>query len=250
MSFQDPPANQTSSNNLPTELYTYSVNDGQCITIHTDPAGHWKAGVSATVWDSSLILSKYFERAFHDESFTGNELNRVLRQDRLRVLELGAGCSALPSMVLTHLRATMAAAVDPSTLSVTVTDKAVSLPLLNKSVNEQQPMIRSAIQVEELDWSSDVAQSKFVDRNWDLIIASDLLAFPELYKSLITQLKSLATSNSVVYIAYERRVFEKEVDFFKSIGEFFTFEMVPEEELDEIWRAPGEIYLYKARIRS
>lgn len=231
-----------------TELYTYTLRDGNTIDVHTDPLGKWKAGVSATVWDCSLILSKHFEKVFHDDAQAGNEYYELLRRNKLAVMELGAGCSALPSIVLAHLRISDSA--EKLTSSMTVSDKAAALALLGKSINDQQVALRSSIQVLELDWTVDETSATLTERGWDLIIASDLLAFPDLYHALASKLILLANESTVIYIAYERRVFESEIQFFKILGAAFTFEIVPEEELDAVWRAPGEIYLYRARKRS
>lgn len=255
---------------LATEVYVYSMNsDFGNIEVHTDPAGLWHAGVAATVWDASLILAKYFERSLaraHDNPAgkTSNDMSLLLNNKTSRVLELGAGCSALPTLVLAQYArkhdeivssvesnlVTAKAKNEAASRVFGVTDKSNALPLLRKTIETQSSQLSEMIDVRELDWQ---AHGKLPregkDHRWDLIIASDLLAFPELYGSLVSTLIALSDSSTVVYMAYERRTFSAEIEFFRLLGEAFTFEMIPEKELDEVWRAPGEIYLYRAKRR-
>lgn len=229
----------------PSEEYIYTFNDEFRLCVHTDPAGLWHAGVAATVWDSSLILAKHFEKIVHGApSLTGTALmTKLMSRKSFKILELGAGCSALPSLVLVRL---MASAGQREVTSV-VTDKKSSLPLLVKTIENTE--FGRLMKVHELDWNTR-EHSVLGDARWDIILASDLLAFPELYESLDYTLKRLSDGNTLVYIAYERRDFSAEVEFFRVFGENYTFEMVPENELDDVWRAPGEIYLYRASLRS
>ncbi|CCG84866.1 protein of unknown function [Taphrina deformans PYCC 5710] len=229
-----------------TVIHVYTMNDGTEIINHTDPTGLWHAGVAATIWDSSLILSKHFEKSIQDaKAGTGHHNPRVttfLQKPDINVLELGAGCSALPSVVLSRLLCT-----DHSESKFIVTDKDTALPLLRKSIGSN--VLHKHFDVHELDWLKELS-SNTTKHEWDVVLASDLLAFPELYESLNNTLKAFCTAQTLVYIAYERRNFSVEVDFFKDLGKNFQFEMVREHELDDVWQAPGEIYLYRAWLRT
>lgn len=233
-------------NEAATEIYTYTMNDDLEIHVHTDPSGIWHAGVSATVWDCSLILSKHFEKVFQRKAteISHDSVPQLLSKKCLNVVELGAGCSAIPSLTLAHLRQKLSLDdVDHFTL----TDKGNALPLLQKSISGQDSTLGN-LKIEELDWTE--GQTSLAEhRTWDLIIASDLLAFPDLYTPLLQTLKTLSSKSTLVYLAYERRDFGVEIEFFRDLGEYFTFEMVSEQELDDIWRAPGEIYLYRAKLK-
>lgn len=229
-----------------TEAYTYYLNDESKIIIHTDPAGLWKVGVSATIWDCSLILSKHFEKALSKISSEG--FSELIKKPNLHMLELGAGCSALPSLVIANMRTSLS--LDTRLTMLIVSDKAGAVPLLTKTVDGQPHHIRSIMQVVELDWTLPSVPASIHDYSLDVIIASDLLAFPDLYEPLISKLTQLASEETIIYIAYEKRTFEAEINFFEALGKVFVFEMVPEDDLDDIWRAPEEIYLYRAKKRQ
>lgn len=129
--------------------------------------------VSATLWDAALVLAKHFETIYVS--------NELLQRPSLRVLELGAGCGALPSIVLRTLREAC------SDDTYRVTDKAAALPLL--SLNLEENDLDDTFQADELDWTSqEVIHSPVA---YDLIILSDALAFPELYDGLIHTLRQL-----------------------------------------------------------
>lgn len=228
-----------------TVVHSYTMNDGTECVNHTDPTGLWHAGVAATIWDSSLILSKHFEKTIQDaqgESQNCHQITKLLGQGYGNILELGAGCSALPSVVLSRLLCT-----DQTKFQFFVTDKQTTLPLLRKSIETNK--FRHNFEVCALDWQEEIP-CHFSDRQWDIVLASDLLAFPDQYDSLNRTLKSLCKTHTLVYIAYERRNFSSEVDFFRDFGKSFQFEMVQKHELDDLWQAPEEIYLYRAWLRS
>lgn len=173
--------------------------------------------MSSTVWDCSIVLAKYFERA---------------KTKANQVIELGAGCGALPSLVLAKLH--------PSAQCI-VTDKAAALPLLQKTILE----VKAAnIKVESLDWTED-----YSGRTYATIILSDVLAFPKLYDDLLRTVNSCASDDAELYIAYERRNFEEEIEFFRQFGRAWRFEMIPLSEQDDVWQAPDSIYLYHAHRR-
>ena len=153
------------------------------------------------------------------------ELSAAEFPSDLKVLELGAGCSALPSLVLSKLRTT----------DLTLTDKKSALELLSLTVSENDVSAK----VEELDWTDPR------EYHVDIIFLADALAFPELYPSLLATLRLIY---GTLYIAYERRDFTQEIEFFRELGKTWTFEMIPESSLDEVYRAEG-IYLYRAQRR-
>jgi predicted nicotinamide N-methyase len=85
--------------------YLHPFGDGS-LTIHQQ---RFQAeGFASTVWDSSIVLAKYFE--LHSARYKAK-----------RCLDLSAGCG-LPGIVLSRLGA-----------QVTATDLAPNLPLLEKN---------------------------------------------------------------------------------------------------------------------
>lgn len=78
-----------------------------------------------------------------------------------------------------------------------------------------------------------------------MILASDCIVSPEDFDSLINTLFAVTHSKSIVFLSYEKRNFAAEAEFFVKLSKFFRFSLVKEEELDEQWRAPEDIFLFQ-----
>jgi predicted nicotinamide N-methyase len=196
-------------------VYEYSNN----ITIQQDPTGELKAGTGATIWDSCLVLCKYFERQ--------NEISQPKN-----ILELGAGTGLL-SIVLSKKF--------PQSNIIT-TDISSVLSLLKENVCNSNA---TNITVQELDWM----HPKKFNEEFDLIVMSDTITWPELYEPLLKTLELVSTPNTTLIFAHESRNFEKEAKFYSKLSSKFTFVNIKAEELDPIYQSE-DIFVFKARYKS
>ncbi|KAI8904394.1 putative methyltransferase-domain-containing protein [Gorgonomyces haynaldii] len=183
--------------------------DGHALSVQMEPNG--ELGTGSTVWDCAVVLSKYFERS---------------KPNAQSVLELGSGTGLL-GLVLQHLL---------PEAHITLTDQEKLLKLLKTNV--------PGASVQELSWGND-SHLKALKKDYDLIVFSDLIAWPELYQDLVKSLEFLATSNTRIVFASERRDFEKEVEFYRLLSRSFTFRDIKPEQLDPIYQS-DDIYVFEA----
>ncbi|KAI8613131.1 putative methyltransferase-domain-containing protein [Chytriomyces sp. MP71] len=244
---------------MSTSAYEYELNDRVgTVTIGQDSSGL----LGLTVWDSALVAAKYLERrlsALVETGFDGrgtfpsasssppdapaaasaqsaaptpptpdSQPQLQNSQTQVRIVELGSG---------TGLLGIVAARVLP-TANVTLTDteRVIPLTLQNVRIN------KSTATVAQLDWT--LPETHSLHRHPNLILVSDCVYDPITFDPLINTLNSLCHDNTLILIAYERRVFDTEVIFFKKLGQHFRFRHVQPEEMDPRFRAPDEIYLF------
>jgi predicted nicotinamide N-methyase len=197
------------------DTHEYQLED-KVIQVSMDPIGKLKAGTGATVWDSCVVLAKYFEKAHKTYS------PRV-------ILELGAGTGLL-SIVLGILF--------PNS-QVVSTDLSSVVPLLQHNIDNSKI---GSIVCKEFDFT---AQHP-VDVHPDMIVMSDLITWPELYDSLVATLDRLASKDTIVLFSHESRSFEKEAHFYARLSKHFTFRHLKPEELDSVYQSE-DIYVFIAK---
>lgn len=155
------------------------------------------------VWDSSIVLSKYFER--HPQLVEGK-----------RCLDLSAGCG-LVGLVLCKLGS-----------DVVATDLKENLPLLQRNFNENGcPM-----NVQEFTWGECAVR---LDPPFEIIAACDVMYIHEAIPNLVKSLVSLSNSNTSIYVSYGRNR-QAEEDFLKACQGIFSVSMLSERELDEVYQ--------------
>jgi hypothetical protein len=259
--------------------YTYYFNDQRTkLRILQDTT---KAELGLTVWDASLIMAKYFERNL---KHVLSGLPCYSTGVQLGIVELGAGTGML-GCVLAHLCMHHWVLSDSSnnrinseTPRVVLTDLGSVIPLLVKNatattqVDEDEDdgeenadsslysLVRRSsesvspvnIMVHELCWGNAVQSREVLELlngHADIIVVSDCIYRADLFAPLITTLNALAGPNTIVYLGYEKRDFDSEVDFFSKLGETFTFSHVKSDDMDARWSSPDEIYIFIARKR-
>lgn len=197
------------------ELQVYHYSD--TIKVFTDPIGILKAGTGATVWDSALVLAKYLE--------SNIDLNPK------NILELGSGTGLLGIIM----------AKKYPNANVTVSDQLCILPLLQQNIVESG---LNNINGKCIDWTS-FNESK----DYDLIVFSDLIAWPNLYDDLVRVLDLVSGKDSILIFANEKRDFKKEVDFYSKLSVQFVFDYVREDKLDETFQSE-DIYVFTAKKKE
>ncbi|KAF9338175.1 Methyltransferase-like protein 21D [Linnemannia elongata] len=91
-----------------------------------------------------------------------------------------------------------------------------------------------------------------VSTEWDLVILSDCIWFPALYAPLSGTLTRLlrpeTASFSKLIVAFEKRNFSEEMEFFATLGKSFTFRDVKPEEQDPNYQS-DDIFLFLCQRR-
>ncbi|PRP80522.1 hypothetical protein PROFUN_11835 [Planoprotostelium fungivorum] len=192
-------------------LYPWTEEDeDDRLTVHQDRSN------AKTVWDSSIVLSKYFQKAL-DDSVNGKSC-----------LELGCGCG-LPGLVLGKLGA-----------KVLLTDLKDTLDITQKNIDANS--LRSNVEVAELKWGKDVGQVK--GSPFDVIIATDTMYIPEEAETLLLTIEGLSSSNTVVYLSYGRNRYAEDEFKEMAVKHNYTIYEIPEEELDDKYQC-GDVTVLK-----
>ncbi|KAJ3052155.1 hypothetical protein HK097_006801, partial [Rhizophlyctis rosea] len=190
------------------------------LTIYQDQHADFIAG---KVWPSGPLLATYLSRTL--------PLNPPTTP--LRIVELGAGTGITGLSVAKLLSRITPQPPEPH--EVILTDLSLALPLLDRNILANFPpsSIPSPVTVRttRLHWGSSADTQCLLNSNppFTMIIAADVIYFPNLYDPLIETLVELAGGETEVLIAYKKRQPEKEADFFERFGRWFTFESVGED---------------------
>lgn len=238
-----------------------------------------RGGVGSTIWDAAIVLAKYLERY--------DLLTRAAAQpsQSLNVLELGAGTGIVglaaarilsskgvkASVVLTDKESCMpllqrnieknpsdgidvkAHMLDWEILSGI---KAVIMAPADTNSESSSTAATSATAAEAESeavstGSSTTTASDLLDKEWDLIILSDCIWVPALYPSLISTLNKIVQPNhkTQLLIAFEKRNFSEEMEFFAMLGKTFRFRDIKPEEQDPNYQSE-DIYLFLCQRRT
>lgn len=150
----------------------YKVNGTKIILA--EPAtidGNHLIQTSTTIWDCSLVLSKYIQKLeLKDKS----------------VVEVGAGRG------LAGLTAAVMGA------NVILTDMAEALPTLSETVKLNN--LETSVQVTVLNWHSPKSLGKV-----DYILAADVVWVVELIEPLVQTLDILSSQSTVIVFGYQSR---------------------------------------------
>lgn len=224
------------------------------LEIDQDPSGDMAMGVGATVWDAGLILSRLLEWQSAHGEHAGNQndifassLTDTISPGILwkpekwkRIVELGSG-TGLVGLVLAQLL------VDHSII-IELTDRAGPLPLLRANKKKFEVKNHGAkvqILVRELDWTAIPVNMKSAD----LILVSDCVYDKTLFVPLLEVLNRLCHNDTMILIAYEKRDFETEAEFFKQLGDLFQFRHLHQNQFHEHWYSPDDIFVFCVRRR-
>lgn len=141
-------------------------------------------GIGGKIWDSTFVLIRYLYQ------------NRLELVTGKRILELGAG-TGITSLALSRLQ--------PSMVVCTDLEEVVPLIKVNVDLNAAwSPSLRSVLCnnyfVQPLAWGSELLASSDGEadvRSCEVIVASDVVYYPEGYEPLLTTLEHLLCSISV-----------------------------------------------------
>ncbi|KAG0251693.1 Methyltransferase-like protein 21D [Mortierella polycephala] len=251
---------------LASREYEFNSPSIEPLEIDEDPSGLLRGGVGSTIWDAAIVLAKYFERSNTLASRTPSGI----AEHTLHVLELGSGTGIVGLAVARMLSAKGVKA------KVFLTDKENCMPLLQRNIGKN-PSKGVDVIAQMLDWetvsgakaksddasgtdfdatatqepaSSEEVSNKSSHRlesvRWDIVILSDCIWVTALYPPLIDTLNNLirsSDSGTQLVIAYEKRNFAEEMEFFAMLGKTFRFKDVKPEEQDPNYQSE-DIYLF------
>lgn len=144
---------------------------------------------------------------------------------RYRILELGAGTGYVGIWLANKLR---------KPCEVHITDLEQVLPLIRDNVRthyENKPD-QADIYIEPLHWGNkEHGRALLQEGEFDLVVISDCVYFPELFPLLIETLVQICSPKTQVVIGYKCRSLEKEAGFWQDyFGRYFDY--TPVRKLD------------------
>ncbi|KAK9830124.1 hypothetical protein WJX72_009898 [[Myrmecia] bisecta] len=185
------------------------------IQLCISQAAFKQEGFASTVWDSSIVMAKYFERWAGE--FRGK-----------RCLDLSAGCG-LVGIVLARLGA-----------DVTATDLGPNLTLL--AANFAANAAGTSHRVAELRWGEHVAS---VQPPYDVVVACDVMYIEEAAAPLLATLRALSDGSTAICVAHGRNR-PAEPTFLQLCDSSFSMQDVPEAELDDVYQT-GDVRVMRLR---
>ncbi|CAG8513159.1 6372_t:CDS:2 [Scutellospora calospora] len=191
-------------NNQPIYLYYqpgFNINEeDECNLdnlLNHEPLEH-TIYTSTSVWDASLILSKFLEKQFRQ--------NKINFKEK-RFIELGSGKS-IPSLTSLILGAK----------HVTITDVPQVIPQIKKTI-ELNGLFNKSVKVEPLDWMNGKEYLKILNNDqWDYILGADIVWVDYLIKPLIETIDALSTpSYTKLILSHQSRATRSDNLFFNGL---------------------------------
>jgi len=188
------------------KAYVFRCAGGGELMTFEQRAFREATGFASTVWDSSIVVSRYLEK-------TG-------LCSGCRVLELGAGCGLVSAVAATTGAAFVAA-----------TDLEENLPLLQRNLAQATTSSRERPTVAALRWG-DAAAADALGGRFDLVLGCDIMYIDEqeTVRDLLATLVQVTTESSVVLLAHGRNRFA-EGRFLAEARAEFTVRDVPRADL-------------------
>lgn len=195
-----------------------------------DGRGGTAIGFGASVYDAAVLLALYLES--HKDDVLGQ-----------RVIELGCG-PGLVGIAAAYCGATSVVITDGDPASVALTQRNIEL---NGLPSDATPECYAT----EYLWGDDanpIATKN--DEAYDVILGADIVACPYAgaFESLLKSFKALASTNTLLLLAYKLR-HGSEQAFFAQFEQDFDVHQVASNELHQDFQQ-GDIVLYRARLKQ
>jgi predicted nicotinamide N-methyase len=238
--------------------------------------------VGSTVWDTAIVLAKYLEKAPILTSIASTS------QRSLNILELGSGTGLVGLAVARMLSAAGITArivltdkanvlpllqrnmeknpVRGVELEAHVLDweavSGIKAKATEKPSEDSEEAKPASVETAPVTGTESTAATQpvaittvsdtdsLVSTEWDLVILSDCIWFPALYAPLTGTLARILKpgSSSQLIVAFEKRNFSQEMEFFAALGKSFTFRDVKPEEQDSNYQS-DDIFVFLCQRR-
>ena len=201
--------------------YKHALDGSQTLVLRQAAFG--PEGFASTIWDSSIVLSRYLELHRH-------------RYANSRAIELGAGCG-LPGIVLRALGA-----------EVVLTDLEDNLPLLEHNVQENVAGSGATARVAALRWGEALPEAVSRSAPYDLIVAADVLYVHDGVAPLVQTLAALANAQTEILLAAGRNRQAADA-FFAAASEAFTISTIDPSELHPTYQSE-DVTVWRLQLRG
>ena len=167
---------------------------------------HNPTNVGVLLWRSGIALGAYIGKELHEKrlDFTNK-----------RVIELGCGCAPIASIVAGEYGASQSLATD--------NDEEV-LKLATYNVRKNSIGVGVPVQVERFDWGDENQIKSLLGEeenkestSFNVILAADVIYWEGAHKVLCESLLKLGDETTIMFIAYQLRMFAYEGTFFKDM---------------------------------
>ncbi|KAF9908097.1 Methyltransferase-like protein 21D [Linnemannia zychae] len=271
---------------LSSREYDFNKSSIEPLEIYEDPSGLLHGGVGSTVWDTAIVLAKYLEKApiLRSTSSASKRTLNVLELGSgtglvgLAIARMLSAAGVTARIVLTdkanvlpllqkNLEKNPARGVElqarvldweaVSGIKAKVTEKAPedteikSSPAELASTVDAKSTTATTAVIQPVTTTETPSADDLVSTEWDLVILSDCIWFPALYAPLTGTLTRLLKpgSASQLIVAFEKRNFSEEMEFFAALGKSFTFRDVKPEEQDPNYQS-DDIFLFLCQRRT
>ena len=196
----------------------------------SDGRGGTTLGFGASVYDAAIALSLYL--AAHRELVQGK-----------RILELGGG-PGLVGVVAAHFEPERVVITDGDPASVALTRRNIELNDLAESVCTAEKYLWGDVDHALVPGIGDRGQ-------YDLILGADIVACPyaSAFEALLTSLQALAGPETLVLLAYKKRM-HSEAKFFATFDNVFDTETIDRSELHPDFQEGDDIVIFRARLKT
>ncbi|XP_075498442.1 uncharacterized protein LOC142536915 [Primulina tabacum] len=178
-------------------------------------------GLSFQLWPAAAALVTLLDRyrAGHSTTSALSSLIDAQQPHRLRILELGSGTGVVGIAAAALLRA-----------SVTITDLPHVLPNMRYNTDANAGILDLCggdVNSASLSWGN-IGEMEAIGREYDVILASDVVYHDHLYEPLIQTLKFylLGSEKEMVFLMAHLKRWKKESAFFKKAGKLFDVKVL------------------------
>ena len=185
----------------------YVLADGKTVVLESEPS-NYATGTSTgwMTWNASVVLCDYLETRVLVDQGRGNDSNNSNdSNDSTRVADVSSG-NGLVAVCLARLGC--------ESVVATETTECVELTRRNAELNQ----VDDVVDVHAYYWGT--GRNPCIGCH--LVTMSDLLYIAlrdNLKQELETTIRDLCESGSVLYFAFEQRLWEEEEEFMKMLGE-------------------------------